>query len=175
MEIYLIRHTTPDVAPGTCYGRLDLPLVPAFAEEAEAVLRELPKDLAAVYSSPLSRCTRLAEKIAPDFRVDSRLLELDFGRWEGQKWEALPFAELQPWMDNYYQQPTPAGDSMQQMAQRVQNFREALQNKGESPLAIVAHGGPLKLWLGQAQGLPVEEWMSQQVACGQVIRQLEEG
>ena len=53
MEIYLIRHTTPDVAKGICYGQTDLALTATFPEEAEHVLKQLPPDLDVVYSSPL--------------------------------------------------------------------------------------------------------------------------
>jgi len=33
MEIYLIRHTTPDVAKGICYGQTDLDVANTFEEE----------------------------------------------------------------------------------------------------------------------------------------------
>ena len=34
MEVILIRHTTPDVPTGTCYGQSDVPLKETFEEEA---------------------------------------------------------------------------------------------------------------------------------------------
>ena len=36
MKVYLVRHTSVDVAPGTCYGQTDVPLRASFQEEAEA-------------------------------------------------------------------------------------------------------------------------------------------
>ena len=62
MEVILIRHTSVDVPPGVCYGQTDVPLKPTFEQEA-AVTQEnlkafLPFDH--VYTSPLTRCVRLA-------------------------------------------------------------------------------------------------------------------
>ncbi|MBQ1753914.1 MAG: hypothetical protein II002_03155 [Bacteroidales bacterium] len=34
MEVILLRHTTPDVPVGTCYGQTDVPLKASFEEEA---------------------------------------------------------------------------------------------------------------------------------------------
>ena len=63
MEVILVRHTSVDVPPGTCYGQTDVALRSTFPEEAEAVYRRLagyvPFDR--VYTSPLRRCIRLAE------------------------------------------------------------------------------------------------------------------
>ena len=39
--LYLIRHTAPDIAPGTCYGQLDIGAADSFEEEASHVLRWL--------------------------------------------------------------------------------------------------------------------------------------
>ena len=88
MEVILVRHTSVDVPPGTCYGQTDVALRSTFSEEAEAVYRRLagyaPFDR--VYTSPLSRCIRLAEYGGyADAVRDSRLLELNFGAWEMQR------------------------------------------------------------------------------------------
>lgn len=41
MKVYLVRHTSVDVAPGTCYGQTDVPLRASFQEEAEACKKAL--------------------------------------------------------------------------------------------------------------------------------------
>ena len=33
MDVYLVRHTTPDVLSGVCYGQADLGLAPSFDAE----------------------------------------------------------------------------------------------------------------------------------------------
>ena len=39
MQVYLIRHTRPDVPEGTCYGRTDVPLDEAAFEAGVAALQ----------------------------------------------------------------------------------------------------------------------------------------
>ena len=75
MEIIFVRHTSVDVAPGTCYGQSDVPLNESFQQEAEAVRQQLlskAEHPLRVYTSPLFRCTRLAEYCGfPDAIRDS--------------------------------------------------------------------------------------------------------
>lgn len=79
MKIVLIRHTSVDVAQGVCYGHTDVALAPTFAEEARAVADKLRGyKFDRVYTSPLSRCVKLAEACGyPDAIRDRRLKEID--------------------------------------------------------------------------------------------------
>ena len=43
MEIYLIRHTTPNIEKGICYGQADLDITETFLEEVEAIKPHLPQ------------------------------------------------------------------------------------------------------------------------------------
>ncbi len=85
MEIYLIRHTQPKVASGICYGQSDIGLANSFPEELASLkeeLKHLLDDHNMVYSSPLSRCQKLAHSLFKEVIViDPRLMELDFGTW----------------------------------------------------------------------------------------------
>ena len=82
MALTLLRHTTPLVTPGTCYGATDLALAESFAQEAEAVLDRLPA-ASCVISSPLTRCRRLAEHVSAaeglELRIAEPWKEMDFG------------------------------------------------------------------------------------------------
>ena len=61
MEIYLVRHTSVDIPAGYAYGQTDVPLRPSFEDEAEAVKKNLSgHTFDKVWSSPLTRCPRLA-------------------------------------------------------------------------------------------------------------------
>jgi alpha-ribazole phosphatase len=123
MELYLIRHTTPEVGKGICYGQSDVPLAESFAAEWEALRGGLPPGVTGVYTSPLSRCRRLAERIAAHYAVplhdDDRLRELDFGRWEMQPWDAIPAPELAAWMNDYVHVACPGGESYNGLMGRV--------------------------------------------------------
>jgi alpha-ribazole phosphatase len=64
MNIYLIRHTEVAVERGVAYGQTDVALADTYDEQRDHLLRHLPENPAAVFSSPLSRCRRLAEDLA---------------------------------------------------------------------------------------------------------------
>ena len=78
MNIYLIRHTSVDVPKGLCYGLSDVPLRPTFeigAAVTKAKIESIHFDMA--YTSPLSRCTRLAQYCGfGDAIRDPRILNL---------------------------------------------------------------------------------------------------
>ena len=42
MEIYLIRHTTPLIEKGICYGQTDLDITESFEEEVSMIHPHLP-------------------------------------------------------------------------------------------------------------------------------------
>ena len=98
MEVILVRHTSVDVPTGTCYGQTNVPLRSTFEEEAMIVASALqgyaPFDR--VYTSPLSRCTQLATFCGyADAQRDKRLLEMNFGEWEMQRYEEIEDPQLQ--------------------------------------------------------------------------------
>ncbi|HMP94845.1 MAG TPA: histidine phosphatase family protein, partial [Phnomibacter sp.] len=104
--LYLIRHTSLHIAPGICYGQSNIPLANSFGQEAAAVLAQLPAHIPfTIISSPLQRCTALAQYLAQathaPWHTDTRLLELHFGQWEMQAWDNLPRHQTQPWMDDF--------------------------------------------------------------------------
>src|SRR4028118_1276170 len=83
MEIYLIRHTTPLIEKGICYGQSDIPLADSFESEWEIIRQQLPKEMDCIYTSPLKRCWQLARKLEQHYQVplftDKRLMEMHFG------------------------------------------------------------------------------------------------
>ena len=97
MKVYLVRHTSVDVAPGTCYGQTDVPLRASFQEEAEVckkALQDTGMRFSRIYTSPLSRCTRLAAYCGfPEAERDERLKEMNMGEWEMQRFEEITFVD----------------------------------------------------------------------------------
>ena len=146
MEVILIRHTTVDVPTGTCYGQTDVPLMDSFEEEAAVTKAELdsygPIDHA--YTSPLSRCTRLAAYCGyPDAEHDPRILEIDFGEWEMMLFDDISDPHLQEWYADHIHTPVTGGESFMQQYARVSNFLDELREKPWRRVAIFAHGGVL--------------------------------
>jgi alpha-ribazole phosphatase len=160
-DIYLIRHTTPLVAKGICYGQTDLDVTESFIAEAEAIRGVLPTPFAAVYSSPLQRCARLAAQLFPEQAVTLRpeLMELHCGSWEMQPWDDLPKHEIDPWMADFVNIRVPGGESYLDLHGRVTDCFTAIAAAGPDadggPKAIVAHGGVLRSILAGITGTPL--------------------
>ncbi len=153
MHVFLIRHPRPRIAPGICYGRLDIDGIDPEGVAAQ-LKRQLPANIP-VISSPLRRALALAELLDPQTRIDARLAEIDFGDWEGKAWDHIPRIELDAWAANVLDFIPPGGESVATLQKRVIEFAESL--KGES-VAIVTHAGVMRSLVGYWQQLPVEEW-----------------
>jgi alpha-ribazole phosphatase len=148
MRLILIRHPQPDVAPGVCYGRTDLAVMPVQLELAlAALLPTLPAGLP-VYASPLQRCALLAARLAPDPVYDERLVEMDFGAWEMQRWDAVPRAEVDAWAADLANYRPGGGESVLHMAQRIAAFYADLQrqlDEENGQAIVVCHAGTMRL------------------------------
>ncbi|KQS30921.1 alpha-ribazole phosphatase [Dyadobacter sp. Leaf189] len=169
MEIYLIRHTTPALSPGLIYGRLEVALTEDFEKEFETIKTQLPADFDQVYSSPATRCTLLAGKIAPAFTTDLRLAELDFGDWEGKAWDTVDQNDLQKWMDDFVNCRVPGGESMIDLQQRVSTFWNELIETKLQRIAIVTHAGVIRMLLTIYRGTMLADFFKIEVKYGAVI------
>ena len=146
MALILVRHTRPLVADGVCYGATDLDLAPTFDDEAACVVAALPP-VERLVTSPLGRCRRLAERIGAAQSlvpvVDARLRELDFGRWEGMPWDAIPRAELDAWAADFLHARPHGGESVHMLYERS---RSAIADYRATDLShiVVTHAGVIK-------------------------------
>lgn len=157
MEIYLIRHTTPAVEKGVCYGQTDLDITESFEQEASEIARHLPADIQRVYASPLKRCHQLAQTLfaGQPIQLDDRLKELHCGDWEMQWWDKIDPGPLQVWMDDFVNVSAPGGESYQILADRVTAFFKELPQT-HSPIAIVTHGGVIRSLLSHIASVELQ-------------------
>ena len=174
-RLWLVRHAAPLVAPGVCYGRLDLRADPeATQQAAQSLARALPTQVA-IYSSPLRRCTELAQALLalrPDLRYeqDARLQEMDFGQWEGQAWNALPRSEIDAWANNLHDFAPGGGESLAAMLARI---RAALkESAGDARDQVwISHAGVARCvhWLlhHPTQVATAAQWKQAAPAPGQ--------
>ena len=172
MEVILVRHTSVDVPTGTCYGQTNVPLRSTFEEEAMIVASTLqgyaPFDR--VYTSPLSRCTRLATFCGyADAQRDKRLLEMNFGEWEMQRYEEIEDPQLQAWYADWKQVSATGGESFVQQYERVVQFLSELKEKPYSKVAIFSHGGVLTCAKMYAEELSAEEAFASPTPYGGII------
>jgi alpha-ribazole phosphatase len=170
MEIYLIRHTTPAVTYGTCYGFTDLDVAASFPEEAARAKQLLPAHSLEVYSSPLIRCSKLATYLfGTPFKTDPRLKELNFGEWEMQRWNDLGENALQNWMNDYVHARVPGGESYQDLYDRSTAAFLEIVGAGKDA-AIVAHGGVIRAIIAYATQTPLEKSFDIRVEYGRVSK-----
>jgi alpha-ribazole phosphatase len=170
MEIYLIRHTTPDIYKGLIYGRLDVPLSESFSTEKESVIVKLPEHIDLVISSPSSRCILLAREIAEFYVKDNRLMELDFGLWEGKTWDTIDRKESEQWMADFINTAAPQGESLGKMNERVMDFWNELLKWPYKRVVIVTHAGVIRLILAAFNAIPLSSVFDINVQYGEVIR-----
>ncbi len=173
MEIYLVRHTSVNVAPGTCYGWSDVDVRSSFAEEASLTKLQLEGlTFDKVFTSPLSRAQKLASYCGyPDAEVDSRLIEYNFGDWELKSYDYLykedPF--FREWCDDYIHQRSPNGESLLDQSSRVADFFAMLKEKRYHKVCAFCHGGVLAIGRSICQGISLSDSFSDIPPYGSVL------
>jgi len=157
LNIYLLRHgETAMNADGNRYcGRTDVALTEKGIEQANIVKKQLQNiEFDAVYSSPLIRAAHTAEIACNGKTVirDERLIEVDFGKWEG-KTRAEFITENPGIWDQWCKDPTNVkagekGETAMEVVQRVHSFFEQLLvNYPNGNIMVVGHNGINRLFL----------------------------
>lgn len=171
MKLTLIRHTSVAVAKGVCYGQSDVPLADSFESEAEAVGMKLRgRRFDAVYSSPLSRCVRLAQRCGfRNPRLDPRLMEMDFGEWEMRRYDEIADPRIQLWYADYLNVRATGGESSMEQRARFLDFIRELRGSGCETVAVFTHGGIMIHALASLCGLSYDEAFARQPGYGAVL------
>ncbi|MGY1711256.1 bifunctional RNase H/acid phosphatase [Geodermatophilus sp. SYSU D00758] len=163
--LHLLRHGRTEHTPERRYsGRNDLPLSATGRAEAEAAAKRAEElGIEVVVASPLRRTRETAEVVAAALglpvQLDDDLVELDFGDLEGLTAEEArtrhPLAARRFAGDVTV--PAPGGESVADVAARVQRARERLlrQHAGRTVL-VVSHVTPIKLLLAAGLGVGPE-------------------
>ena len=156
-QLWIVRHAQPLVAPGTCYGALDIPADPAATvESARRLAQALPQRLW-VRHSPLQRCEQLAQALQalrPDLasEPDGRLVEMDFGTWEGRAWSEIAQADIDTWTARFADHRPGGGDSLASMLRRVAHALQEAHETAERQQGDV-------LWISHAGVARCVQWL----------------
>lgn len=159
MEIHLIRHTTPLVEKGICYGQTDLDVTNSFHEEAQNIFQQIGDfNYHSIISSPLQRCAKLAKQLFPEKNIifEKSIMEINCGSWEMQHWDEIPKSELDPWMTDFVNTRIPNGESYVDIYDRVTQYFQSLQPLPQ-PIALVTHGGVIRSILSHITETPLEK------------------
>lgn len=159
MQVFLIRHPRPLVEPGLCYGRLDVDCDDPLPVAARL---QLPPGTT-IFSSRLRRARRLAEALAVPARVeiqlDARLAEIDFGDWEGRRWDDIDRNAIDDWAADVLDFTPPGGESVADLQRRVIDFADEIKATfSGASVALITHAGVIRALLGHWRRLPVAEW-----------------
>lgn len=180
-RIFLVRHGQVEGHEEKRYnGQGDVALTDLGHRQFAALAERLrPENLAAVYSSDLSRSLRGAEAIAaphgivPEARPGLR--EICMGEWEGTTWKELQAKYPREWqarLGDLVNYRPPCGENLLDVAARVRPVvREILDRHPGEDVVVVAHGGVNRLVLLDAVGAPLDRLFSfeQNYGCLNVI------
>lgn len=188
MDIYLIRHTEVTVGRQIAYGQTDVELADTYSEQLDRLQNHLPDGRllphpSIIFSSPLSRCRRLADDLAsaltsgsqiemapgqtaivdaqrPVVQVDDRLKEFFFGDWEMVPWADISPEQLVAWRSDFVTIRTPNGENFEDVYARVSTFwNEQIlplsATQATQPVFIVSHGGVIRALLCLFMELPL--------------------
>lgn len=148
MKLYIARHgETPWNVENRVSGRTDVPLTEKGVEQARLLARNaMGKGIQVIIASPLLRARQTAqavsEAIGVPIELDERLIELDFGSFEGGPRSDPDFQYTRAQFPTRY----PGGESAFQLCHRVYSCLEDVKRKyaGKTVL-LVCHGGVCRM------------------------------
>ena len=145
MKIYLIRHGQTDKnLEGVMQGRSDYPLNAEGLRQTQQTASWFASNgivFDRIFASPLKRAVRTAQCCTEDpsmIETDERLLEMDYGPYEGISLKNLP-PEILEFFGDFVNVPAPAG--MEQLADvvtRMGDFLESLKSFDEGDTILIS-------------------------------------
>jgi probable phosphoglycerate mutase len=176
-QILLIRHgQTAWNAEQRVRGQADIPLDERGLHQAELTARYVARrwPLAAVYASPLRRAQQTARLVARAQHLEARclegLLDISFGRWEGEllsdvdvRWPELARA----WYETPHRVRFPDGEALDIVRERsTAALRQVAGRHVGETVALVAHTVVNRVLLCAVVGLGNEAfWRFGQGTC----------
>lgn len=157
MKLFVVRHGETDWnVKKILQGRADIPLNEKGKEQAKHT-RELLKNthIDAVFSSPLKRARETAEIITEgrglEIHNDDRLLERDFGEYEGVDKTTFAYADLWAYEKNIQYKKA---ENIRDFFKRIYGFLDEIKAKyPDGSVMIVTHGGVTKIVRCYAEGM----------------------
>lgn len=167
INIFILRHGhTKGTERHRYYGRTDIPLSKSGIRQIKKLI--LKADY--IYSSPLKRCIQTAEIIGGPVEISNDLIEIDFGDWEGLTLKQMQRRNpriFNKWLNDFTNFRMPRGESVRNMIRRVERFWKYIIEKHHSGnILIVTHGGPAKIIVMKAFGIPMEKFWNLHIGTG---------
>jgi broad specificity phosphatase PhoE len=156
--IVLARHGQTEAnRDALLVGRIDPPLTVLGREQAERLAEALAGSGALrVVASPLLRtvetATRIADALGLTVEIDERIIEMDYGEWDGTPIADVPLDAWRAWRTDPEFRP-PGGESLRDVSRRVGAAMGEWLTVDE-PIIAVTHVSPIKAALIWALGAP---------------------
>ena len=158
MKLWIVRHATPLIESGVCYGALDVAADPPHTSQAARALAQALPEHCQVWVSPLQRCMQLAHALSdlrPELKpqTDTRLREMDFGTWEGVAWDAIPLTAMHAWTDDFGAHRFGGVESANEVLARVAELWDAARQHPEENQVWITHAGVARAVQLLSQGM----------------------
>lgn len=168
LNVYLLRHgeTTFNADNNKYCGITDAELTKTGIRQAEEIAGALQKiSFDAVYSSPLQRAYKTAEIASGEMNVikDDRLIELNFGKWEGKPKETFIAEDTKLW-EQWCQNPGrtragATGETAGSLIERVNDFFSELQKTTpQGTVMVVAHNAVNRFFIAGQLGMDLKDY-----------------
>lgn len=178
--LWLARHAQPLIAPGICYGQLNVAADSAATAQCAAALAAALPSALTVIASPLQRCEQLRQELSrlrPDLtcQIDTRLQEMHFGAWEGCAWADIAPTELAAWTDDFSSYAAGGnGESVAEFMARVASALDARTTPSEAQDTLwLTHAGVIRAATLIASGRRhiqyASQWPAEAPAFGQWV------
>lgn len=176
MELYLVRHGQSEANAAKIMqgAKIDRPLTPKGIEQAKLTRDKLVHlQFDRVFVSPLRRASQTAEVIVGDHRTvrfDPRLVEFDYGQWDGQ-----PILQLVHDYPQYFKEAhnfknawkVSGGESYDDTYTRLRSFmHDDLDLDSDQNVLVVSHGMTIKLWVAMLLSAPEPERLAEPANAG---------
>ena len=142
--LYIIRHGKTELnAKMLMQGRSNHPLNEAGvaqAQEAAERFADMGIKIDKVYSSPLTRAIQTAEVISPDAEIiiDDRLIEMDYGPYEGMDLKN-PAPEVISFFMDFVNVPAPEGmEPLPEVVSRLGRFLEEIKEEAAAGNILIS-------------------------------------
>ena len=144
IRIRVWRHPKPRGVAERCIGRTDVAIDPRKAKNLAHRIRSWARRQGAprvVITSSLRRGVDVGRCLAAwgwEHQVDVRLNEVDFGEWDGRRWDQIGALAVDAWCLDFAQHAPGGGESVGALLQRCRQFIDELSPAGA---LAVGHAG----------------------------------
>lgn len=180
VHLYLIRHAEVEESFQHVFGgRIDMDLSPRGHTQAEALAAWLEiAAFDAIYTSPMKRARLTLEPLLRGRPLQpvivESLREIDFGDWTGLSWQELHDRHqisAFEWLDFIESGAIPNAERGETFRGRLEpHLAEVLNLHAGKTVALVCHGGVIRMLLSILLKLPLRQMSSFDIAYASVTR-----